>query len=156
MWRARIEKANVCPMCRTCGAAEEMVFHLVSECRVMAQNEYEGRHDKVAKIIHWDMYKEKGVEVSSKFLAGVKILWDFNIQTDHIIEHRRPDVVVLDDKANSHHLVDIAVPADSRVDAKEEKIQKYQDLARELRKVWKVKNIVFPVVVGSGKPFLKL
>ena len=22
----------------------------------------------------------------------VKILWDFNIQTDHVIEHRRPDV----------------------------------------------------------------
>ena len=96
-------------MCRTCGAAEEMVFHLVSECRVMAQNEYEGRHDKVAKIIHWDMYKEKGVEVSSKFQAGVKILWDFNIQTDHVVEHRRPDVVVLDKKANSCHLVDITV-----------------------------------------------
>ena len=26
----------------------------------------------------------------------VKILWDFNIQTDHVTEHRRLDVVVLD------------------------------------------------------------
>ena len=58
--------------------------------------------------------------------ADVKILWDFNIQTDHVVEHRRPDVVVLDKKANSCHRVDTTVPADSRVDAKEkEKIQKY-------------------------------
>ena len=54
--RARIEKAiNVSPMCRMCSAAEETVFHLVSECNVMAQNGYKGRHDTVTKIIHWDM-----------------------------------------------------------------------------------------------------
>ena len=70
----------------------------------------------------------------------VKILWDFNIQTDHVIEHRRLDVVVLD----------IAVPGDSRVEAKEnEKVQKYQDLARELRKLWQFKVKVVPVVVGA-------
>ena len=69
-----------------------------------------------------------------------KILWDFNIQTDHVIEHRRPDVVVLDKHEKMCHLIDIAVPGDSRVEAKEkEKVQKYQDLARELRKLWQVK-----------------
>ena len=56
--------------------------------------------------------------------ADVKILWDFNIQTDHIVEHRLPDVVILDKKANSCHLVDIAVPADNRIDVEKEKIQK--------------------------------
>ena len=66
VWRAKIEKANASPMCRMCGAAEETVFHLVSECSVMAQNDYKGRHNKVAKIIHWDICKEKGVEVQYK------------------------------------------------------------------------------------------
>ena len=33
-------------------------------------------------------------------ICQVKILWDFNIQTDHVIEHRRPDVVVLDKAKN--------------------------------------------------------
>ena len=47
------------------------------------------------------------------------------------------------------HLIDIAVPDDSRVEVKEnEKVQKYQDLARELRKLWQVKVKVVPVVVG--------
>ncbi len=58
-------------------------------------------------------------------------------QTGHIIEQRRPDVVVLDKTRKMCHLIDIAVPGDIRVAKKEtEKIQKYQDLARELRKIW--------------------
>ena len=39
---------------------------------------------------------------------------------------------------------------DSRVELKKnEKVQKYQDLARELRKLWQVKVQVAPVVVGA-------
>ena len=131
-----------------------------SECRVHAQTEYKGRHDKLAKVIHWDLCKRYGVKMQSKWYDHVpekveetdrvKILWDFNIQTDHVIEHRRPDVVVLDKHEKMCHLIDIAVPGDSRVEAKEnEKVQKYQDLARELRKLWQVKVNVVPVVVGA-------
>ncbi len=68
----------------------------------------------------------------------VKILWDFNIQTDYVIEHRRPDVVVLDKMKKMCLLIDIAVPGDLRVAKETEKIQKYQDVARELRKIWQV------------------
>ena len=48
------------------------------------------------------------------------------------------------------HLIDIAVPGDSRVASKEnEKVRKYQDLARELRKLWQVKVKVFSCGSGS-------
>ena len=48
------------------------------------------------------------------------------------------------------HLINIAVPGDSRVASKEnEKVQKYQDLSRELRKLWQVKVKVAPVIVGA-------
>ena len=158
--KARIEKSDVSPMCRMCNAAEETVFHIVSECRLHAQTEYKGRHDKLAKVIHWDLCKKYGVNVQSKWYdhvpekgeetEHVKILWDFNIQTDHVIEHRRPDVVILDKHEKMCHLIDIAVPGDSRVAVKEnEKVQKYQDLARELRKLWQVKVKVVPVIMGS-------
>ena len=164
--KARIDKSHVSPMCRMCNAAEETVFHIVSECRVHAQTEYKGRHDKLAKVIHWDLCKKYGVKVQSKWYDHVpkkveetdhvKILWDFNIQTDHVIEHRRPDVVVLDKHENMCHLIDIAVPGDSRVASKEnEKVQKYQDLARELPKLWQVKVKVVPVVVGALGTILK-
>ena len=53
--KARIEKSDVSPMCRMCNAAEETVFHIVSECRVHAQTEYKGRHNKLAKVIYCDL-----------------------------------------------------------------------------------------------------
>ena len=47
------------------------------------------------------------------------ILWDFSIQTDHVIEARRPDLVVVDKKERSCKIIDFAVPGDSRIEEKE-------------------------------------
>ena len=41
-----------------------------------------------------------------------KILWDFSIQTDHVTEARRPDLVVDDKKKRSCRIIDFAVPGD--------------------------------------------
>ena len=60
----------------------------------------------------------------------LKVLWDFNIQTDHTIEVRWPDLVIIDEEKKQVHIIDFAVPFDSRVVEKEkENIEKYQDLA---------------------------
>ena len=59
---------------------------------------------------------------------------DFSIQTDHVTEAQRPDLVVVD-KERSCKIIDFAVPGDSRIEEKEkDKIEKYQDLGRELRR----------------------
>ena len=46
--------------------------------------------------------------------------------------------------------MDIAILGDSRIHEKElEKIEKYQDLKWEIRRMWDIKNVdVVPVVVG--------
>ena len=63
-------------------------------------------------------------------------MWDFSIQTDHVKEARRPDLVVVDKKRRTCKIIDFAVPGDSRIEEKEkEKIEKYQDLRRELQKI---------------------
>ena len=64
-----------------------------------------------------------------------KILWDFEIQTDHLIPARRPDLVIVNkkkkDKLPSSGL---RVPADHWVQLKEsEKRNNYLDLARKLK-----------------------
>ena len=80
-----------------------------------------------------------------------KILWDFSIQTDHIIEARRPDLVVVDKKERSGKIIDFAVPGDSRIEEKEkDKIEKYQELGRELQKIWNVKVKTIPLFVDSS------
>ena len=77
-------------------------------------------------------------------------MWDFSIQTDHVIEARRPDLVVVDKKERSCKIIDFAVPGDSRTEEQEkDKIEKYQDLGRELQKIWNVKMKIILLVVGS-------
>ena len=76
-------------------------------------------------------------------------MWDFSIQTDHVIEARRPDLVVVDKKERNCKIIDFAVPGDSRIEEEKDKIEKYQDLGRELQKIWNVKVKIIPLVVGS-------
>ena len=79
-----------------------------------------------------------------------KILWNFVVQTDHFIQARRPDMMVIDKERNKAQVIDFAIPYDSRVDNKEiEKIEKYQDLVRELKKLWDMKVVVIPIVFAA-------
>ena len=66
-----------------------------------------------------------------------KFLWDFDIQTGHLISARRSDLIIINKKKKKKicKIVDFAVPADHRIKLKEcEKRDKYLDLARELKK----------------------
>ena len=61
-------------------------------------------------------------------------LWDFNIQCDHQMEHRRPDLITADKDKKEASTAAIAIPGDNSTKAKGmEKIKKYQDLKREIK-----------------------
>ena len=62
--------------------------------------------------------------------------WDFDIQTDHLISARRPDLIIINNnKKIICKIVDFTVPADHSIKLKEsEKKDKYHDLARGLKK----------------------
>ena len=54
----------------------------------------------------------------------------------HVIETRRPDIVIIDKEDKNCFIVDIAIPRDSRLDDKEsEKVEKYQDVKREIMRM---------------------
>ena len=62
-------------------------------------------------------------------------MWDFTIQTDHVIQACRPDIIIKDNDMDHTWILDIAVPSDSRTAKKElEKAEKYQDLSSEIRR----------------------
>ena len=68
----------------------------------------------------------------------MRILWDFDIQTDHYIEHGRPDIMVFENDSRKFFIIDIASPDDQRVaETEQEKIDHYSSLKRELMKIWK-------------------
>ena len=95
-----------------------IIINLCS-CPKLAQTEYKKRHDVVGRVIHWEVCKEYGVECSDKWyehspksveeIEEVKLLWDFTIQTDCEIHHRRPDIVIQKKKAKETIIVDIVM-----------------------------------------------
>ena len=79
-----------------------------------------------------------------------KLLWDFDIQTDHLISARRPDLMIINKKKKIYKILDFAVPVDHRIKLKEcEKRDKYLDLARELKKLWNMKVTIIPIVIRA-------
>ena len=60
-------------------------------------------------------------------------MFDFSIQTDHVIAARGSDLVVFDKKERSCKIIDFVVPEDSRIEEEKDKIEKYQGLGRELQ-----------------------
>lgn len=158
--KAKIEKSRTSALCRMCHIRDETVAHIISECSKLAQKEYKRRHDKVATALHWSLLKAYGFPHSENWYNHVteavvenektKILWDFNIYVDKYIEARRPDIVLVDKANQECTIIDIAVPGDARTKTKEEeKIEKYQDLAREISRLWNVRTKVVPVIVGA-------
>ena len=68
----------------------------------------------------------------------VKIFWEFNAETDRVIVHRRPHIVVLEKEKNVL-LIDITVPGNVRIEEKEEeKLIKYQHLVCEVKRFWQL------------------
>ena len=59
-------------------------------------------------------------------------------------------MVAVDKQERSCKIINFAVPGDSRIEEKErDTIEKYQDLGKELQKVWNVKLKIIPLVLGS-------
>ena len=116
----------------------------------------------MARIVHWKLCGLYQLEKAEKWYEhqpngviesdNLKILWDFNIQCDHVIECQTPDIVVMVLKKEKEcKIIDIAVPGDCRISIKEtEKVEKYEELKREIRKIWAMKKVeVIPIVVGA-------
>ena len=142
--KARIHKTQQNSKCRLCGDRDETINHLRSEGCKIAQNENKTRHDLVGKVIHWELCKKFKFDYANQWYMHNpaffpendthKLLWDVEIQTDHLILARRPDLKIIK-KKKTCKFMDFFVPGDPRIKLKEgEKKDKYLDLARELKK----------------------
>ena len=139
--KARIEKTQQNSKCRLCGDKNETINHIISECSKLAQKEYQNTQDWVDKVIHWEMCNKFKFDHTNKWYMynlqlskkmAHKLLWDFDIQKDHLISAHNNQ----EKKKRICKIVDFAVPADHRIKLKEcEKKDKWLDLARELTKL---------------------
>ena len=146
--KARIDKTQKNSKIRLCGVRDKTINHIISECSKLPQKEYKARNDKVGKVIHWEMCKKFKFDHTNKWYmhntAPVlendthKFLWNFDIQTDHLIPVRRPNLIIINKKKR------LCCPVKEC-----EKKDKYLELAIKLKKRWNMKMTTVPIVIGG-------
>ena len=107
--KVRIDNTQRNRRCRLCGDRDETINH-VSECSKLAQEEYKTWHDWVDKMIQWELCKKLKFDHTIKwymynpesFLLNKtdKLIRDFEIQTDHVILVKWPDLVIINKTKN--------------------------------------------------------
>ena len=127
--------------CKLCGYRDETINHIISECSKLAQKEYK-----------WYMHKPESVFENQTH----KILRVFEIQTDHLIPARRPDLVIVNNNNNNKkgNLPNIKLwpPCGSL----SENQRKWKErLARELKMLYNLKVTVILIVIGVPETILK-
>ena len=156
----KIYHKDVSNKCRLCGAHVENVLHIVSGCSMLALKEYKRRHDKVCLNTHWALCKKYGVKVCERWYEHkvesviendiVKILWDACIQVDRQIEHRRPDIVVIEKSTNKCLIIDVACPVDNNLILKRnEKLDNYSEIRLEIARMWDKETLIVPIIIGA-------
>ena len=96
--RKNIDGQEVSEKCRMCWERDQSINQLIAEFKMSAQKEYKQRHDIIARNVHLELCHTFGLVGKIKWYNHkpasavendrVKIMWDFNIQTDHVIQHK--------------------------------------------------------------------
>ena len=120
------------------------------------------QHNVVAQVVHWHLCKTFHVQLDVTSWRDhqplqvvenneIKLLWDFGMVTNHMISRDCLDITVFLRRDHRILFVEIACPVDVSFLAKEdEKILKYQGLAREVSTGYNQPVDIIPVVFGHS------
>ena len=126
-FNAKIDKTQQNNICRLCGDRDETINHIISECSKLSPREYQSRLNWVGEVIHGELCKKFKFDHTNKWfmqnpesvleIETHRHLWDLEIQTDHLILARQPDLVIVNErkkkrkkKKRTCQIVDFAVP----------------------------------------------
>ena len=96
--KARTDKTQQNSKCRLCGDRDETINHIISECSKLEQKEYKTKHNWVSKVIHWEMCKKFKFDHTNKWYTHNPLQWDFDMQKDHLISARWPNLIIINKK----------------------------------------------------------
>ena len=160
--------------CRLCKLYRETVQHVLSGCKMLAQQEYLSRHNAALSVIITEWCKKEGLmDEQEKWYKvewyrgkvvegkGKKVLWDFEFVARKKNIHRRPDVIIEDEVKKEIFIIDMACPMECNILQKvNEKLRNYSQLSFEIReKRPRYKVVIVPLVIGclggGVKTFMK-
>ena len=102
---------------RLCQQHDETIDHIISACPILAREKYVQRHDKVSAQIHFNIFKETGVQLDKKHWyehvpisvvtnqgGKVTMLWNQQVQTYKTIPINKPDIIIRDNEKENMHV----------------------------------------------------
>lgn len=160
-YKKHIIKSQETDLCRRCHKPGETIEHITASCSELANNAYLRRHNSIAAAIHQELaLKEQLIDCYKPYYKYIPmaviensrhvLYWDRSIITDKTVDHNRPDIVLIDKVNKRGILVDIAVPLTHNLEETEKtKISKYQNLAYDMKNIWKLNSIkIIPLVMS--------
>ena len=118
----------------------------------MARKEYKRRHDNVTKKVHWDICKKNG-SCSGRSIREWRdqstVRQKYPVWQSHRGKTTWPNSYWQERTKWDNY--SYYVPADVRVEEKDkENVEKYQDLKKEIKRLWKLRNVeIVLVVIGA-------
>ena len=160
LYHHKIIKDGTSPLCQLCNRYDESMEHILSGCLELTKTEYIKRHNNAAAYMHWEILKHYNIKANDKWYEHqpetvtenekVTILWDMQVHTDKTIKANKPDIIIKDKQEKTCVLIDMAIPSNRNTSVKvAEKLSKYKHLEIELTKMWGLKTITAPVVMGA-------
>lgn len=149
--------------CRYCNSCEESIQHLISGCTYLAPSSYLTRHNSMGKVVHQLLCQKYGLK--DKFTPyylynpepvienkQVKIYWDMQVRTDRTVRANRPDMIMWYKENKEAIMIDFSVPLDDNMErAFSEKLTKYQDLAFEVKQMFKLNRVhIMPFIISAN------
>ncbi|KAL1447680.1 hypothetical protein WDU94_000543, partial [Cyamophila willieti] len=151
--------------CRRCNQTTETLDHIIGGCLQLAPSEYKARHDNMGKIIHLEIAKKYHL-ITKPTVADYQynpqpvlqdqdnkyiLYWDRAILTELTALNNRPDVILWKKREAKAYLIDFAVVnANNLEKTRSQKITKYQQLAFELKGLWRVQEvIILPIIIST-------
>ena len=114
--------------CSLYGNKEEMINHIINKCSKLSQKDHKTRYNWVGKASCWQLCKRLKLDHTNKWYIHKpesileneinKILRDSEIQTDHLIPARKPNLVLITKKI-TYCIIHFAIPADHILKIKE-------------------------------------
>ena len=145
--------------CRLCGDRYETINHIKSKCSKVLQKEYKTRYDWVDKVIQRELCKKFQSDHLSKWYMHNptsvlendthKLLRDFDIKTDQLIWARRLDLITMNKKRELAKLWTLLSRFTREKLKESEKNEKYLDPTWQLKKMWNMKVMFIPIVMGA-------
>ncbi|KAF2890547.1 hypothetical protein ILUMI_15626 [Ignelater luminosus] len=137
-----LDKTLTDDKCRVCNQQQETIEHIMAGCSILASTDYIRRHDNVAKIVHKHLALHHNL-IESK--------WNQSVITDRTINYNKPDIILMNKEHKKTYLVEIAVPLPNNLQRRHtEKIQKYIELAAEIKDMWEQQEVkIIPTILSA-------